>query len=213
MTSSHALHAVALAAALAAGAAVAQSNVVKIGVSQYTTNSRTTGITGIGVPPGADAETGDATTLIFEYERLLTPNLGIELALGIPPRIEANATGSVAFLGDDVFSARSVSPVLLLTYHFGQPGDRWRPYIGGGINYTHFSDIESRLASSVEMSDSVGWAVKAGVDYALNQRWGVFGSVSALDVKSDLVASGTTVLQTTIDFRPVIYSLGVSYRF
>jgi outer membrane protein len=209
----HALPAAALACALATGAAMAQSNVVKFGVARYTTHSRTNGITGIGVPPGADARTGDATTLLLEYERLVSPNLGVELALGIPPRIKARATGSVAFLGDDVLSARNVSPVLLLTYHFGAPGARWRPYLGAGINYTRFSSIRSRLADHVEMEDSVGWAVKAGVDHALDARWGLFASVSALKVKTDLVASGATVLQTTIDVRPVIYSFGASYRF
>ena len=202
-----------MAVLLTAGHAAAQSNVVKVGVAQYTTNSRTNGISGIGVPPGADVETGDATTLILEYERLLTPHLGIELAIGIPPRIEARATGSVAFLGDDVFSARSVSPVIGLTWHFGEPGDKWRPYAGMGLNYTKFIDIESRLASDVEIEDSVGWAVKAGVEYSISPRWGLFASVTAMDVKSKIVASGATVLQSTIDFRPVVYALGAAYRF
>jgi outer membrane protein len=205
--------ALALAAALAAGAAHAQSNVIKFGVADYTTHSRTNGISGIGVPPGANAETGDAVTVLVEYERLLNPNLGVELALGIPPKIKARATGSVAFLGDDVLSARNVSPVLLLTYHFGSPGDKWRPYVGAGINYTTFTDIKSRLAPKVEMSDSVGWAVKGGVDYALNERWGLFASISAERVKSKLVATGATVLQSTIDFRPIVYSFGAAYRF
>jgi outer membrane protein len=205
--------AAAAAVLLAAGHAAAQSNVVKFGVSQYTTNSRSNGVSGIGVPPGADVETGDATTLVLEYERLLTPNLGIELAVGIPPRIKARATGSVAFLGDDVFSARSVSPVLGLTWHFGQPGDKWRPYVGLGVNYTKFADIESRLAPDVDMEDSVGWAAKGGLEYALGPRWGLFASVTALRVKSRIVASGATVLQSTVDFRPVIYSFGGAYRF
>jgi outer membrane protein len=205
--------AVALAATLVAGAAQAQSNVIKFGIADYTTHSKTNGISGIGVPPGADAETGDAITVIVEYERLLSPNVGVELALGIPPKIKARATGTVAFLGDDVLSARNVSPVLLLTYHFGQPGDKWRPYVGAGVNYTKFIEIESRLASKVEMKDSVGWAVKGGIDYALNKDWGLFASVSALRVKSKLVATGATVLQSTIDFRPVVYSIGASYRF
>ena len=42
--------AVALAATLAAGAASAQNNVVKFGVTEYTTHSRTNGVSGIGVP-------------------------------------------------------------------------------------------------------------------------------------------------------------------
>ena len=85
--------------------------------------------------------------------------------------------------------------------------------MGGGINYTKFTNIKSKLATDVEMSDSTGWAVQAGVDYALNKEWGLFASVAALKVKSKLVASGTTVLQTTIDFRPIVYSFGASYKF
>lgn len=205
--------AVALAATLGAGLASAADNTFKFGVTEYTTHSKTNGVSGIGVPAGADAETGNATTVIFVYERLVTPNVGVELVLGIPPKIKAKATGTVAFLGDDVLSAHNLAPTLLVNYHFGQPGDKLRPYVGGGINYTKFTGIESKLASDVKMSDSTGWAVQAGVDYALDKQWGLFASVAALKVKSKLVASGTTVLQTTIDFRPIVYSFGASYRF
>lgn len=205
--------AVMVAATLAAGIASAQVNTVKVGVSRYTTNSETNGITGIGVPPGADAETGDSTTMIVAVERLVNPNVGVELVIGIPPKIKARATGTVAFLGDDVLSARSVSPTLFVNYHFGAEGDTWRPYLGAGVNYTKFTDIESRLAPEVEMGDSTGWAVQAGIDYTINKQWGAFASVAAVKVKSKLVAAGSTVLQTTIDFRPVIYTVGLAYRF
>ena len=205
--------AVAMAAMLAAGAASADNNVFKLGVTEYTTHSRTNGVSGIGVPPGADAETNNATTVIFVYERMVSPNVGVELVLGIPPRIKAKATGSVAFLGDDVLSAKNVGPTLLLNYHFNAPGDTWRPYLGVGINYTKFANIESKLATDVKMSDSTGWVVQGGVDYALNKEWGLFASVAALKVKSKVVASGSTVLQTNIDFRPIVYSAGVSYKF
>jgi outer membrane protein len=213
MNSKLATLAIGLAATVAAGGAAAQANVVKFGVALYTTHSKTNGITGIGVPPGADAETGDAPTVIVEYERLITPNVGIELVLGVPPKIEAKATGSVAFLGDDVLSARNVSPTLMVTYHFGNPGDTWRPYVGLGVNYTTFTDIKTKLPATVEMSDSFGWAAKAGLEYALNKEWSLFGSIAALKVKSDLVATGATVLQTTIDFKPVTYTFGAAYRF
>jgi outer membrane protein len=202
-----------LAAGLACGAVQAQDNTIKFGVARYTTHSRTTGVTGIGIPAGADAETGDATTLLIEYERLIGPNLGVELALGIPPKIKAKATGTVAFLGDDILSAKNLTPTLFVNYHFGAPGDSWRPYVGGGINYTKFVSIKSRLAPDVQMSDSVGLAVKAGVDYALSRQWGLFASVTALKVKSNLVATGSTVLTTTIDFRPIVYSFGAAYKF
>ena len=205
--------AVAVAATLAAGMASAQDNIFKFGVTEYTTHSKSNGVTGIGVPPGADAESGDAATVIFVYERLLTPNVGVELVLGIPPKIKSKATGTVAFLGDDVLSARNLAPTLLVNYHFGAAGDTIRPYVGAGINYTKFIDVQSKLATDVKMSDSTGWAVQAGLDYALNKDWSLFASVAALKVKSKVVASGSTVLQTTIDFRPIVYSFGAAYHF
>jgi outer membrane protein len=205
--------AAALGCGLASGVAQAQDNVVKAGITYYTTHSSTSGIQGIGIPPGADAETGNAVTAIFVYERTLTPNIGVELVLGIPPTIEADATGSVAFLGDNILSAKNVSPTLLFNYYFGAPGDTWRPYLGAGINYTRFTDIKSSLAPQVDMSDSWGLALQAGINYAIDKQWGLFASVARIDVKSDVVAVASTVLTTTIDFKPVTYSFGAYYRF
>ena len=85
-----------VAAALAGGAfaAQAQDNVFKIGVTRYDTHAKTNGISGIGVPPGADVKVGDATTVILVYERLFGPNFGAELVIGIPPTIKAKAAGT-----------------------------------------------------------------------------------------------------------------------
>jgi outer membrane protein len=212
-TTSLPLLAVAAALALTGNAAQAQANVFKVGVIDYTTHSRTTGIQGAGVPPGADAKTGDAITLLLTYERALTPQVGVEFIFGIPPTIKAKATGSVAFLGDDVLSAKNVAPTMIVNYHFGEPGDAMRPYLGLGINYTKFTHIKSKLAPDVKMSDSVGPVIQGGLDYAIDDHWGLFGSVAKVWTKSKLVATSATVLTTTIDFRPVTYSLGVSYKY
>jgi outer membrane protein len=203
-----------LGAALASPAALSQEvNIVKAGLIRYDTHSKTSGIKGIGIPPGADATTGDATTLILVYERLLTPNIGVELVLGIPPRLKANAAGSVAFLGDDILSAKNVAPTVIANYHFGNAGDTLRPYVGVGVNYTRFTGIRSSLAPKVEMSDSVGLVVQAGANYMLARDWGLFASIAKVQVKTDLVATASTVLTTTIDFRPITYSFGVANRF
>ncbi|MEI6027509.1 MAG: OmpW family outer membrane protein [Betaproteobacteria bacterium] len=191
----------------------AQDYGLKVGLTRYTSHSATTGIQGIGAPPGADASVGDASTVIFAVERRLNPNFGFEMVVGVPPKISARATGSVAFLGDKVLTARNLAPTLMLNYSFGDAGATWRPYVGIGANFTRFSDIQSSLAPKVEMSDSFGLALQAGVNYSLSKQWGLFGSISAIDVSSKLVATGNTVLTTTIDFRPIVYTLGTSYRF
>jgi len=192
--------------------ALAQSNTVKLGIIYYQTHAQTTGITGIGVPAGADAEVGNATTALFTYERAVTPEFGVELVLGWPPTVKSTGSGSVAFLGE-VMSAKNVAPTLLFNYHFGDVSAKWRPYVGLGINYTRFTDVKSPYGWSVSLSDSWGLAGQAGVDYAIDKNWGLFASIAALKVKSDLVATGATVLQTTIDFRPVTYAAGVTYKF
>lgn len=153
-----------LAAVLAAFALEvrAQDNAFKVGITRYDTDSRTNGISGISVPPGADAKFGDATTVVFDYERMISPNLGIEFVLGIPPTVKARATGTVAFLGDEVLSAKNPAPTLLLSYHFGSPGDTWRPHLGAGVNYTHFTHGRSSLASDVKLGDSTGLALQPG---------------------------------------------------
>ncbi|MBL0085496.1 MAG: OmpW family protein [Ideonella sp.] len=213
MTSKLQMLAIGLAALLGATGASGQDNIVKLGISAYTTHSHTNGVIGVGVPEGADAQTGNATTLLLVFERKLGPNLGAELALGLPPRIKAKATGSVAFLGDEVLTSKFVAPTFFLNYHFGQDGDTWRPYVGGGVNFTRFINIRSKLAPDVALGDSTGLAAQAGIDFALNRRWSVFASLAALQVKSKLVASGATVLQSTIDFRPIVYSFGTAYHF
>ena len=151
--------------------------------------------------------------MVFTIERALTPNVGVELVLGIPPTVKSRATGSVAFLGDNVLSAKNVAPTVFVNYHFGAPGDALRPYVGLGLNYTKFVSIQSKLAPSVQMSESMGMAWVGGVDYAINRQWGLYASASSLDVRSNVVGVASTVLTTSIDFRPVVYSVGASYKF
>ena len=165
------------------------------------------------MPPGADADVGNATTLLFTFERMVTPEIGVEFVLGVPPTVKAKASGSVAFLGDDVLSAKNIAPSLIFNYHFGAAGDTLRPYVGAGINYTKFASIKSKLAPDVQMGDSTGLVFQLGADYALSKEWGLYASIAKVNVKSKLVASGTTVLTTTIDFRPITYSFGAVYRF
>lgn len=205
--------AVLAAALLAPTAASAQDWTVKLGVTRYDAHSKTSGISGVGVPPGADAKVGDATTAIFVLQRSFTPNWSAEIVLGVPPRIKARATGSVAFLGNDVLSAKNVAPTFIVNYNFGGASDRLRPYLGAGVNYTRFESVRSPLAPTVGLSDSFGLVVQGGVNYALSKQVGLFASIARVDVKSDLVAIGSTVLTTSIDFRPLTYSAGITYRF
>lgn len=204
--------ALAASAAVAAVPAQAQQSVVSIGVSRIDLHSKTTGLRGIGIPPGADLEVQDATTLFLSYEYRVTPNWGVELAAGIPPEHDTKAKGSIEFLGK-VSSVKQLAPTLFVNYRFGDDGATWRPFIGLGINYTRFYDAKSEYGQNIELSDSIGPAAQVGLSYALTPQISLCGAVATAKVKSDLVATGTTVQTTTIDFRPVVYTVALSYKF
>lgn len=203
----------AVATLLASPAAMAQDWTFKIGALRYDTHSKTDGIRGIGVPPGADAVVGDATTVVFTLERRFGENLGAELALGVPPTTKARGAGSVAFLGDNVLSAKNFGPTFLVNYHFGTKNSTLRPYLGLGVNYTWFKDVKSKLAPDVYMTDSWGLAAHAGIDWALSKRMGLYASIARVDVRTELMAVGNSVLTTSIDFRPWTYSAGLRVSF
>jgi outer membrane protein len=102
------------------------------------------------------------------------------------------------------------------------PDDKFRPFVGLGINYTRFYDAESsasgNLASGgptkIELSDSWGPAAQVGARYKLAENWSVIGTIAVARVKSDLTATtGSITRTTTIDFRPVVYTLAVGYSF
>ena len=206
-----------VAAALAGGAFAvqAQDNVFKIGVTRYDTHAKTNGIEGIGVPPGADVKVSDATTVILVYERLFGPNFSAELVMGIPPTIKVEAAGSVEFLNatGTVLSVENWAPTLLFNYHFFKPGATWRPYIGVGINYTKFKDAKSSIASDVDVGNSSGPRGPGRRQLHDHQGRLAFASLAAVKVKSKVVATGSTVLTTTVDYRPTVYSVGVAYKF
>lgn len=202
----------AVPALLCAQGALAQLNTLKIGLASIDVNSRTTGLHGIGVPAGGDLEIKDASTLTLVYERTLSPHLSVELALGIPPRHDVMAKGPIAFLGK-VATVKQVAPTLFLNYRFMDEGSAFRPFVGIGVNYTRFIGAKSMIGQKIELTDSTGLAGQIGATYAINKQWGLYGAFIMAKVESDLVATATTVQTTTIDFRPKVLTMGVSYKF
>ena len=140
-------------------------HIAKLGVIDDQPHARTTGITGLGVPAGADATVGSATTLLLTCGRALAPHIGLEFVLGVPPKINAEGSGTVAFLGA-VLSAKNVAPTVLLNDHFGDANSMLRPCLGAGSNHTRFTGASTPCGWQVSLRDSRGWAVQAGLDAA-----------------------------------------------
>lgn len=190
----------------------ADATIVQVGVVHLQLHSNTTGLVGIGVPPGADLRVGNATTPFFSIERLITSHVGIELLAGIPPRQDVYGAGSIAFQGK-VASVKQNAPTLMLNYHFLQPGDMVRPFVGIGVNHTHFYGAESSVGQTISLTNSNGLALQGGASVRIADHWSAYATVLLVNVHSDLLAVGVNPQTTRVNFRPTVYGAGVSYAF
>lgn len=205
---------------------------VRAGVSHVAPHSRSTDATGPflpGPPSGISLEVENKATAFFSIAKALNPNLEVEVALGYPPTHDVNARIAAflpanvqGFNGQTVARVRQMAPTVFLNYAFGEEKATWRPFIGLGINYTKFDKRTSTAAgnalnggpTNIALEDSWGLAAQAGVDYRINDRWSIHGSVATARVKTHLVATTAgQARELDIRFRPVVFTLSAGYRF
>lgn len=133
----------------------------------------------------------------------MSPNLAAELALTTPQKQTVYANGN------EIGSFKHLPPSLILQYHFtNQQGIK--PYVGAGINYTHFSDVAMPPGVSLD-SHSWGWAFQAGLDIPLDRNWSINLDVKKAYIRSDVYVSGASIGRLRVD--PVLYAVGLGYRF
>ena len=135
----------------------------------------------------------------------------VELILGVTPH-DVLAVGTS--LGDvDLGEVTLLPPTLTLQYHFN-PDGQVRPYLGAGVNYTHFFDENLPAGSaltSIDYDASFGLAAQAGVDFALDEDWFVNFDVKYIDIDTDVTINGAIAAAVQID--PVVFGLGIGRRF
>ncbi|MDP3123181.1 MAG: OmpW family outer membrane protein [Thiobacillus sp.] len=150
--------------------------------------------------PGVDVSGEWVPEVDFTY--FVTPNIGVELIL-------ATARHEVTLNGVRLGKLNHLPPTLLLQYHFN-PTSRIKPYVGAGLNYTRFYNVD--LPGFDVDSNSVGGALQAGVDIAITKN----GYIN-LDVKKiwidTTVKTAAGVKVTNLDINPVVWGIGYGFRF
>lgn len=145
----------------------------------------------------------------LDITRFITPQIAAELVLTYPQRQTISAGGT------PIGTLKHLPPVLTLQYHFTQL-QGWRPYVGAGVNYTHFSDVQFDAATTAALhpsikQDSFGAALQAGADVPLGGGWLFNADVKKVQISTDVSSSGTKVGTFKVD--PWLLSIGVGKRF
>nr|WP_298250187.1 OmpW family outer membrane protein [uncultured Halomonas sp.] len=152
-----------------------------------------------------DVDAQDDSAFAFTLGYRFTDKLGVELLAAEPfdHDIELN--------GANVASAEHLPPTLTLQYYpLGGTDAYVQPYVGVGVNYTHFSD-EKVQGSTLELDDSWGAAGQLGVDLLIDDHWALNGAVWYMDIDSDVTVGGADAGKVEID--PMVVMGGISYRF
>ena len=140
----------------------------------------------------------------IDFTYFFTPNLAAELVLTYPLKHDVKLNGT------DIGSIKRLPPSLLLQYHF-TPGERFKPYIGAGLNYTHFSSVDLDIPGADIDRRSFGVALQAGVDIRLAKHWYLNFDVKYIDIDTDVKLNGVKL--TTLEVNPMLYNVGIGYRF
>ena len=155
-----------------------------------------------------DLSVNNKTFPEVDISYFFNPNLAVELVLTYPQKHDIRAGGT------KIGTLKHLPPTLSLQYHFPLSG--FRPYVGAGINYTIFSDvdfapaIDSALQPSIK-HQSVGLALGAGVDIPFGGGWLFNVDVKKVKLETDVKSFGSKVGTFKVD--PVLFSLGVGKRF
>lgn len=169
--------------------------------------------------PGEKVRVNDSVMPEIDVTHMVTDHVGVELIAATTKHAASGRTGTTGTIGR-LASTWVLPPTLTVQYHPIANGPV-RPYVGAGINYTLFyaEDASKGLEAAVgktkvSMSDSVGYALQAGVDIDLNKK--IFLNLDAKYLDISTVATLRTTAAGTqkvkIDLNPVVIGVGVGFR-
>jgi len=166
-----------------------------------------------GLPAGAKVEADSAWSLGLTFAYMFTDNIGLGVLGAYPFRHDIKAKGSISSLGT-VGKTTQLPPTVTLEYYFNN-SSAFTPYLGAGINYTHFWNEDTKGAlsgASLDLDDSWGWALEGGVDYSINDHWMISAQVYYIDIETKADVSAIPD-KFNVDVNPWAYVITAGYKF
>lgn len=175
--------------------------------------------------PGAELKVDDNWIAELDISYYITKNIAAELILARGTEHDVKISGdALATVGNQPLGEVDLlPPTLTLQWHFN-PDQKFDPYVGAGINYTHMLDRRLKISSGALTgskikidSDSWGWALQAGVDVNLDNGWMLNADVKYVtldtNVKLDAGNTGNYVKIDDLDVDPWVIGFGIGKRF
>jgi len=151
-----------------------------------------------------------------DFTYMIDKNWGVELILAYTDH-EIDATGAPLGGLGKIIDAKVLPPTVTLQYHFA-PDSNIRPYVGAGINYTHFFDEKTQgavdgITGDVDLQDSWGLAAQAGVDIDIDDTWFINLDVKYIDIDTTAHLTGANDVRVNVEVDPIVWGIGIGRVF
>jgi outer membrane protein len=130
-------------------------------------------------------------------------NFAVELILTVPQKHTLSSNGT------EIGTLEHLPPTLLAQYHFDANG--FKPYVGAGVNYTQFSNVDVLGGAATLDKNSWGGALQVGVDIPVSKNMYVNFDLKKVYIKSNVNVGGQSIGTFQVD--PVLFGMGVGWRF
>ncbi|WLQ16143.1 OmpW family outer membrane protein [Hahella aquimaris] len=171
---------------------------------------------------GSSVSVDSNTQLGLTFTYMLREHIGLEVLAATPFSHEVSAHGSVA--GDNLKTAevKHLPPTVSVQYYPMEAGDAFQPYVGVGVNYTLFfdeeltSDFKGAMGDGkIKLDNSFGAAFQLGFDYQLTDNLVVNAAVwkIGIDTTATIDLDSGAQIKTDVDIDPLVYMVGVGYKF
>ncbi len=163
---------------------------------------------------GGSADIDNSVVPELDFTYFITDNIAAELILATTPHdvsVSNTSLGRDVDLGD----VWLLPPTLSLQYHF-MPKSAFSPYVGAGVNYTFFLNEDKGndpAVTKVEYEDGFGFALQAGFDYQIDDRWSFNFDVKKMFLETDVKVNNGAINARDVNIDPWIIGIGFGYRF
>lgn len=160
---------------------------------------------------GEDSDVNISNAFIpeLDFTYFFNKNFAAELILGTSKH-DVKVGNDEVSLG----SVRLLPPTVTLQYHF-YPTKSLKPYVGAGLNYTIFYDVENGDTLGMDYKNNVGFALQGGVDYFVNEKFFLNVDIKKLYLKTDVdVDLGLpATVPAEVKINPLLIGFGVGMKF
>ncbi len=162
---------------------------------------------------GSSVGISDMVMPEVDVSYFFTKNIAVEAICCVTPH-KVKGTGGLAGYGE-IGKTLLFPPTVLAQYHFTDLG-AFKPYVGVGVNYTHyFMRGSGPNYSGFKLKDSWGVAGQIGFDYMLDKNWGINFDIKKIMMEPDgsVTLNPSTAVTAKVKINPWIIGTGVTYKF